>query len=204
MRKMKKLQYRYIFIIAFMVMISIEGYSQRPLPDELLRNTIEGQIEYIKEHTRIYENYRAIREDMFQKINSNIMDSLTANKIEITGLDNLISTLNSANDSLNNSLEETISSLQEVTRTKNNIRLFGLGINKVAYNSIMLTIIAGLIIVLALGFTLFKRNRFVTIKTRDDFKKLNDEFEAYRQSSRLAREKITMDHFREIKKLKGI
>ena len=65
-------------------------------------------------------------------------------------------------------------------------------------------VIAGLIIVLALGFTVFKRNRFVTIKTRDEFKKLNEEFEAYRQSSRLAREKMTMDHFREIKKLKGI
>ncbi|MEA1886558.1 MAG: hypothetical protein U9N72_05050 [Bacteroidota bacterium] len=200
---MKKLRYRYVLIIAFMVMIVNKGNSQRTLPDELLTNTIEGQIEYIEERTRIYENYRAIREDMFQKINSNVMDSLIAYKNEITGLNNRISTLNSANDSLNNSLEKTISSLEDVTRTKNNIRLFGLEINKVAYNLIMLTIIAALIVLLVIGFMLFKRNRYLTIKTRKEFNNLKDEFEEYRQSSRRAREKMTMEHFREIQKLKG-
>ena len=200
--KMKKFQHRYILIIAFMLMIFINGYGQRPLPDELLTNTIEGQINYIEERTRIYENYRAIREDMFQKINSNIMDSLNAYRNEITALNNRISSLNNANETLQNTLDETESSLEEVTRTKNNISLFGLEINKIAYNSIMLIIIAALIVLLVIGFMMYKRNRFMTSKTREDLKNLKDEFEEYRQASRRAREKMTMDHFNEIKKLK--
>ncbi|MEE4214864.1 MAG: hypothetical protein V2I34_07330 [Bacteroidales bacterium] len=200
--KMKKFQHRYILIIAFMLMIFYNGYGQRTLPDELLTNTIEGQINYIEERTRIYENYRAIREDMFQKINSNILDSLNAYRNEISDLNNRITSLNNANESLQNTLDETESSLDEVTRTKNNISLFGLEINKIAYNSLMLIIIASLIVLLVIGFMIYKRNMFMTNKTREDLENLKDEFEEYRQSSRRAREKMTMDHFKEIQKLK--
>jgi len=200
---MKKLQYRSILIIVFMVTLFSKGNGQRPLPDELLTNSIEDQIEYIEEHTRIYENYRAIREDMFQKINNNIIDSLLVYKEEITELNNRISGLDNVNDSLNNSLEETRSELQEVSRTKNEISLMGLEINKTVYNSIMLIIIAALIIILITGYILFKTNRAATIRTKDELKDLKNEFEDYRQSSRRAREKMTIDHFKEIKRLKG-
>lgn len=199
---MKYLQCRFIMIIVLLVLIFNKSSSQRPLPDELLTNTIEEQIEYLEERTRIYENYRAIREDMFQKINSNIIDSLLAYKKEIKGLNNSMSTLSIANDSLNNALEETRSSLQEVSRTKNEISLMGLEINKIIYNSIMLIIIAVLLILLITGYILFKTTRAVTIRTKDELKDLKNEFEEYRQSSRRAREKMTIDHFNEIKRLK--
>ncbi|MGM0463715.1 MAG: hypothetical protein ACQEQW_03560 [Bacteroidota bacterium] len=199
---MKKLPYRFIMIVVLLAIIFNKSNSQRPLPDELLTNTIEEQIEYIEEHTRIYENYRAIREDMFQKINNNIIDSLLAYKKDITQLNNRISSFNTANDSLNNSLEETRSNLQEVSRTKNEISLMGLEINKTVYNSIMLIIIAALIIMLIMGYILFKTNRAGTIRTKNELKDLKNEFEEYRQNSRQAREKMTIDHFKEIQRLK--
>ncbi|HCC71059.1 MAG TPA: hypothetical protein DEQ09_07915 [Bacteroidales bacterium] len=199
---MKKLQYRFIPIIALALMVFNISFGQRPLPDELLNNTIEGQINYLEERTRIYENYRAIREDMFQKINSNVMDSLTAYKGEIVVLNATIRALNSTRDSLNETLEDTKSSLKEVTRTKNEISLFGWQLNKVVYNSVMWMIIAVLLFLLAFGFILFKKNRITTRKTREEIKNLREEFEEYHQSSRLAREKMTIDHFKEIQKLK--
>jgi len=199
---MKKQQFRYLLVIAFTVMMFNEGICQRALPDELLTNTIEGQIQYLEERTRIYENYRAIREDMFQKINNNVLDSLEAYKNEIADLNNRISSLKSTNASLDNSLEETKTSLDEVTRTKNAISLFGMEINKVVYNSVMLIIIAVLIFLLVTGYTAFKRNRHITARTREEIDNLKDEFEEYRQSSRHAREKMTIEHFKEIQKLK--
>ncbi|MFP4489509.1 MAG: hypothetical protein ACLFN1_09420 [Bacteroidales bacterium] len=199
---MKKLHYRFLMIVVLLAIIFNKSNSQRPLPDELLTNTIEDQIEYIEEHTRIYENYRAIREDMFQKINNNIIDSLLAYKRDITQLNNRISAFNTENDSLNNSLEETRSDLQEVSRTKNEISLMGLEINKTVYNSIMLIIIAALIIMLIMGYIVFKTNRAGTIRTKNELKDLKEEFEEYRQNSRQAREKMTIDHFKEIQRLK--
>ena len=67
----------------------------------------------------------------------------------------------------------------------------------------MFAVVAGLIFILAVGFMAFKRNLFTNISTRKELKELHNEFEAYRQSTRIAREKMAMEHFNEIKKLKG-
>jgi len=200
---MNQSRYKYVLIFATMVMVVTKVNGQTTLPDELTKNTIKEQINFIEKHTRIYENYRAIREDMFQKINRNFTDSLSAGKSRIAGLNNLTSTLNRTNDSLNTLLETTRRSLGEITTTKNNIRVLGMEINKVTYNTVMWIIVVGLVVVLTIGFLVFKRNLFVNIRTGKELKELKDEFEAYRQSSRIAREKMIMDHFNELKKLKG-
>jgi hypothetical protein len=200
---MNQSRFKCVLIFAAMITVVIKVNGQTTLPDELSKNTIKEQVNYIEEHTRIYENYRAIREDMFQKINRNFLDSLSAGKGRIAGLNNLTSTLKRSTDSLNTLLETTRISLRETTTTKNNIRVFGMEINKVAYNTVMWTIVAGLLVILAIGFLVFKRNLIVNIRTGKELKELKDEFEAYRQSSRIAREKMAMDHFNEMKKLRG-
>ena len=54
-----------------------------------------------------------------------------------------------------------------------------------------------------MGLLVFNRNMLITFNTKKELKDLKDEFEAYRKTSREAREKMTMDHFIEMKKLKG-
>lgn len=184
-----------------MVVIKLNG--QEILPEELNKSTINEQINFIKERTRIYENFRAIREDMFQKISMNFTDSLSAAKNKISGLNNLTSALNHTNDSLKEVLETTRRNLGDITATKNSISVLGMEINKATYNTVMWIIITGLVIILAIGFLAFKRNMIVNIRTAKELKDLKEEFEAYRQSSRIAREKMSMDHFNELKKLKG-
>jgi hypothetical protein len=200
---MNKIPDKYILIFATLLMVAVKGNGQTTLPEELTKNTIKEQIKYIEERTRIYENYRAIREDMFQKINTNFIDTLSAVKSKIAILNNLTSALNHTTDSLNTLLETTRTSLKEITTTKNNIRVLGMELDKVTYNSIMWIVVAVLVFVLVVGFLAFKRNLFITIRTGKELKELKDEFQAYRQSSRIAREKLEMDHFNEVKKLKG-
>jgi len=200
---MNHISHKCLLLFAAMLIVAIKGNGQTTMPDELNKNNIKEKINYLEEHTRIYENYRAIREDMFQKIKGNFMDSLSTAKSSIDGLRNLRSHLKSTNDSINIILETTRRNLDETTTTKNSIRVLGLEINKVTYNTLMWTIVAGLVVILAIGFLLFKRNFFVTIRTGKELKELKDEFEAYKQSSRIAREKMTMDHFNEIQRLKG-
>lgn len=200
---MKQSRNKCVLIFAAMIMAVIKVNGQTTLPEELTKNTIKEQLSFIEEHTRIYENYRAIREDIFQKINSNVKDSLSAGKNKIAGLNNLTTTLRRTNDSLNTLLETTKISLRETTNSKNNISVLGMEINKGAYNTVMWTIVAVLIIVLAVGFLAFKRNLILNIRTGKELKELKNEFDAYRQSSRIAREKIEMDHFNELKKLRG-
>jgi hypothetical protein len=47
------------------------------------------------------------------------------------------------------------------------------------------------------------QNRSITLRTKKDLNELVDEYEKYKKKTRLEREKMTIDHFNEIKKLRG-
>jgi len=111
--------------------------------------------------------------------------------------------LNQKIDSLTKDLGSTKTSLEEMTNTKESIKVIGLEVKKTDYNRVMWTVIFILGAALVLGFLVFKRNMSVLSDTKKDLQELKTEFEAYRKTSREAREKLTMDHFNEIKKLKG-
>jgi len=191
-------------IAALIVFSTTRGISQTVLPEILVKGTIQEQMNYLEEKTRIYDDYRAIREDMFQKIKNNSVDSLTKAKSKISGFVKLTGNLNVRIDSLNSSLNVTKEELKEISRTKNSISVIGIKIEKTVYNTIMWMIVAGLAFVLVIGFLIFKRNRTITLNTKKELKELNEEFEAYRKKTRLDREKMSMDHFKEIQKLRGI
>ena len=193
----------FIILTASFVPI-IETHSQEVVPEALTSGTLKEQMDFINEKTRIYENYRAIREDMFQKIRKNSLDSLASSKKEIRELKVLILKQGGFTDSLNSALEETKTSLKQITQTKDSIRLLGIEVNKIAYNAVMWLIVAVLFGALGAGFVIFKHNRSVTSQTKKNFEDLKTEFETYRKTSREAREKMSMAHFNEIKKLKGI
>jgi hypothetical protein len=176
---------------------------QNDLPDVFEHGTIPEQLKYLDEHTRIYENYRAIREDMFRNISRNTMDTLKNAKSRINGLNLHTTALNNRIDSLKKSMEASGNELAEMTRTKDSIGVIGLEINKKTYNSIMWSILGALVLLLLTGFLTFRRGRIVNLRTKKDLNDLKEEFEKYRTKTRLEREKMTIDHFNEIKKLKG-
>lgn len=180
--------------------------AQTPVPglmDGLKSGTVRDQLDFVENRTRIYDNFRAVREDMFQKIKRNVTDSLAASEKKISDLSRRVALLNGRIDSISNSLQTTKTALDDMTSTKNSIRVLGMNVNKTTYNGIVWTIIAGLLVLLSFGSVIFKRNQAITSNTKKELEDLRTEFEEYRKQSRIAREKMTMDHFNEIKKLRG-
>jgi len=194
---------RIAFAFGLMTMFPFAGYSQTAVPDVLQNGTLKQQMDFIQEKTRIYEDFRAIREDMFQKMKVNSLDSLKAAKSEIKGLKNDTRRLNSTIDSLNTSVGTIRADLDQMTKTKNSISLMGIEINKNVYNGVLWSIIVALAGLLTAGFMAYQRNHKVTTQTKKECEELKKEFEAYRKASREAREKMSMTHFNELKKLRG-
>lgn len=203
MKIMSRTGIRSALIFFISVTAVLRGESQNTMPDILLNGSLKQQMEYIQEKTRIYEEYRAIREDMFQKIKKNALDSLQAAKNDIIRLEDLKAGLYNKIDSLNNSLVTVRQELDQMTKTKDSIRLLGINVNKSAYNAVMWIIVAVLAGLLSVGFLIFKRNFSITAHTKKEFEDLKKEFEAYRKASREAREKMSMAHFNELKKVRG-
>ena len=177
--------------------------GQTEMPEVLKQGKLTEQLNYIEERTRIYEYYRAIREDMFQQIKRNAIDSLRTSESRNTELTTEINELNFRIDSLNRIVAGARAGLDEAIKTKNAINVLGLNINKFAYNSVMWIIVASLAGILVIGFLIFRRNLIVAKHTRTDLEELKTEFEEYRKQSRLAREKMSMDHFNEIRRLRA-
>jgi predicted nucleic acid-binding Zn-ribbon protein len=203
MGKMDFAGIRFALTFVLMILLPFIGKSQTAMPETLVKGSLKEQMNYIQEKTRIYEDYRAIREDMFQKIKGNSLDSLNTAKTEIIGLKINARDLKITIDSLNASIGTVKADLDKMVKTKNSIRLLGIEINKVAYNAVLWTIIATLAGILIIGFLAFKRNRAVTVHAKKEFEELKKEFEAYRKASREAREKMSMTHFNELKRLRG-
>lgn len=194
---------KHVLVATVIFFTVVKAMGQTGMPAELTSSAILEQINYVEKHTRIYDNFRAIREDIYQKVNQNFIDTLLAERSRIEALEKLTSGLNAKTDSLNGLLSTTRASLDDVTTTKNSIKFLGLEIRKGVYNTIMWTIVGALVFIMILGFLVFKRNLVVLLRTEKDLKELKEEFAAYKQSSRLAREKLEMDNFRALQKLKG-
>jgi cell division protein FtsB/uncharacterized coiled-coil protein SlyX len=187
-----------LVVLAFPV---IKGQSS--LPEDLIKNSLKDQLNYLENRTRIYENYRAIREDMFQRLKQNVNDSVAFDRRVITSLNNTVSSLNKRIDSLEQNLDSTKVMLYGMTATKNSIKILGMVVNKVVYNSIMWSIIVGLLVLFGIGFIAFKGAVQSFKRTKTDLEELKEEFESYRKTSREAREKMSMDHFNELRRLRG-
>jgi hypothetical protein len=194
---------RFFLISTVILLVPLTAWSQTTMQEPVLKGTLTEQMNYIQEKTRIYEGYRAIREDMFQKLKVNSLDSLNAAKEDINSL--RINAIGKSRtiDSLNANLGQLRASLDKISRTKNSMSFFGVEINKSAYNTVLWTIIVILSSILTAGFLAFKRNHSVTAHNRRECEELRKEFDAYRKASREAREKMSMAHFNELKRLRG-
>jgi preprotein translocase subunit SecF len=190
-----------ILICSFFLEIPV-ATGQTTMPEVMDTGTLRDQLNYIHERTRIYENYRAIREDIFQKMRSNTMDSLSDAKLNINNLELLLSDRNAKIDSLNRHLQTTENDLTLAIKNKNILSFLGITMSKTYYNTIMWSVIIALIALLVLLFLTFARNRTITVQLRKDLNETREEFEEYRKTSRERYEQLVVSHFNEIKKLK--
>ena len=53
--------------------------------------TLDAQLNYIHENTRVYNDYRAIRDDIFLKMKRNVRDTLNASRLNVEELKCLLS-----------------------------------------------------------------------------------------------------------------
>jgi hypothetical protein len=200
---MRHVIFKFAALLVIVLSAGFRSYSQEALPDVFKKETIPEQLKYLEDHTRIYQNYRAIREDMFQSITKNTNDTISKARSRINHLIQRTNVLNNRIDSLKKSQEGFNAQLSEVTRLKDSITVVGLAINKKTYNTFMWTVVGVLVLLLLIGYLTFRQNRIVTLRTKKDLVDLKDEYEKYQKKTRLEREKMTIDHFNEIKKLRG-
>lgn len=177
--------------------------AQTITPEVLDTATLQQQLDYMEERMNTYNGYRAVRDDIFLKMNKNSLDSLNAAKREIRKLEASLATTKSDMVSLQETLQQTSEDRDLAIKNKNSLSFLGIQMNKALYNSILWIIILALVALLIMLFLMFKRSFVVTRQTTKDLEETREEFETYRQQSRERYEKLVVQHHQEVLRLKG-
>ena len=165
--------------------------------------SLETQLDYIQENTRVYNDYRAIREDVFLKLKRNMADSLMGEKLQVAQLNSRLSERDFQIENLNTDLARTKNERDEAIRNKNSLTVFGISLNKAIYNSVMWFIVLGLAVTAIIMLVLFRRSHIVTSQLKNELEASQAEFDDYRKSAREKYEKLVVSHHHEIMKLKN-
>ena len=165
--------------------------------------SLEAQLEYLTEKTRVYDEFRAIREDVYRKAKSNALDSLNLQKLEVARLKSELSEREFEIETLNTNMARTKNERDQAIRTKDSFMFLGMEVQKGVYNTIMWIIVIILLTGSVFLFLLFKRSYAVTTQTNKQLKALQEEFEEYRKSSREKYEKLVISHHNDLMKLKN-
>ena len=183
--------------------VFVPTYAQSSMPEVLDTGTIEQQLNYLEERTRIYSDFRAIREDMFQKIKTNTNDSLITKKNNVLQLEGKILDQGNTIDSLRSALHATNQELELAIKNRNRLAFLGIPMHKVLYNTIMWIAIAALAFLTGILFLSSKRALSSAKRNKHDLEELREEFETYRKETRERQEQLVVKHHNELKKLKG-
>ncbi len=200
--KRKKEFYSITRMVMLVMLAGWQLTSAQSIQEVLDSATLENQMNYVEEHTRIYENFRAIREDAFQKLKRNSIDTLTRAKLEIATLNSELTDRNVEIETLNTDLARAKNERDQAIRTKDSFTLLGIEMNKGIYSTVLWIIILILILFGVIMFLLFKRAFIVTSQTQKELVNLTEEYENHKKNAREKYEKLVVNHHNEIMKLK--
>ncbi len=203
MKTLLKSHFTPIVIICLMSLSAGRLSGQSSTPEVLDTGTLEEQLDYLEERTRIYNDFRAIREDMFQKIKSNSLDSLEAAKNNIQLLEGRLTESHALIETQQADLQEANKQLEQAIKNRDRMIFIGIPMQKALYNSIVWMIIAALATLSVILFLSTRRSVSSTRRYRRDLEETKEEFEAYRKQSRERQEQLVVKHHQEIRKLKG-
>jgi hypothetical protein len=190
-----------IFFLLLIGHTSVRG--QNSMPEVLNNGTLKQQLDYLNEKTRIYNGFRAVRDDMFLKMLTNSNDSLVAAKIDIIQLQVQLQALNDSINELQADLNNTNDKLEQAIINRDRLKFIGIPVHKSLYNSIMWIVIAALAVLSVILFLSAKRNFSVSKHLKKDLEEVKEEFEAYRKQTRERQEQLVVKHHNELKKMRG-
>jgi len=107
-------------------------------------------------------------------------------------------------DSLENLLADVSEERDQAISDRDSLFLLGIPLSKTFYNALLWSIIGILAVLFVSVLFMFFRSNTITRQKTNDLKELQEEYEEYRKTSRERFEQQSIDHFNELKRLKGI
>ncbi|WP_235295776.1 hypothetical protein [Portibacter marinus] len=179
------------YALAFLWVSVLTGQGSNENTGSLNDGTIDSQYDYLLDKSNNYQQYKVVRKDFLNKFYGNVADTLESNNNEIANLNRTIIMQEESVDSMKSKVETLQSDLAQVNKEKDSFSLFGILLNKSTYNTMMWSLILGLLGALIFYIFRFNRSHAVTAKAKENLSKTKSEFDAYRKKT-LEKEQVLM------------
>lgn len=201
--KISKLFIFLIALAAFNIGAAQEGEEEKLSLDE---GPISSQFDYLSKRSGNYRadgvRYEVVKESNLYKLRSNVLDSIAALNKNTAALKITIAEHEATISSLNNKLEETTQSLEEVTAEKDSMSFLGIPVSKGTYNFILWTIIVVLFLLLGMFIYRFRNSNQLTQEAKQNLSDLELEYEDHRRRALEREQKISRQLQDELNKQK--
>jgi len=197
---------KFIFFVSFFIFLSFETYAQETkddTPKQSLNNgTIENQFNYLYKKSGSYQEYKVVKKVFYQKIKGNVLDSLKTLKKSLNETKQTVDVQASEINSLKTNLKTTNDNLTSVSKEKDNIKFLGISMTKGAYNTILWSIIFGLLGLLAFFIFRFKSSNTITKQANELLAETEEEFDQYKAVALEREQKVRRELQDELNKQK--
>ncbi|AEL28577.1 hypothetical protein [Cyclobacterium marinum] len=174
----------FLFTLFLSISFTLSAQEQTaPSTAELENGTIEEQFEYIKKISTNYQEYKVIKLRSLEKLQNNILDSLSGYKSTIQELKVTLQENKTQINDLNQKLSTTKADFDRAVEEKDSFSIFGMLLHKNFYNNLVWGIIILLILTLVISYFRFKKSHQVTAETQQSLEDLREEFELHRRNT---------------------
>ena len=167
---------KYLLLLCFLV-VSITGFSQ----DD--SNSIESQFIKVVDKSNSYQKYKVIKKTKIEGLRKNVLDTIEMLELKIATSKVEIGNLKSKIELLTKTLDTTKSKLAASIEEEDKIEALGLVMTKTTYNTLLWSIISGLLGLL--GFLLYKHKNGheITKNTKLRLTEVESDFDAHRKKT---------------------
>ncbi len=195
-----------IFTLTLFLFLSGSTFGQdkeENVPKPSLDNgTIESQFDYLYRKSSSYQEYKVVKKTFYYKIKANVIDSLNSLKTELTEIKNVVATQSKEINDLKSNLKTTNDNLTDVTKEKDNIKFIGMPMTKASYNTLLWSVIFGLLILLLVFIFKFKTSNAITKQANALLADTETEFDSYKATSLEREQKVRRELQDELNKKK--
>ena len=123
-------------------------------------------------------------------------------KTELTEIKNVVATQSKEINDLKSNLKTTNDNLTDVTKEKDNIKFIGMPMTKASYNTLLWSVIFGLLILLLVFIFKFKTSNAITKQANALLADTETEFDTYKATSLEREQKVRRELQDELNKKK--
>lgn len=193
-----------ISLLAFNLQFAQEDGEQET--QSLDGGSINNQFEYLYKKSGNYraegKKYEVVRTISLDKLKANVLDTLNVYNKKIGELNGTIAGHETTITGLNKKLGETTNNLAAVTEEKDSMSFLGILVSKITYNTILWSIIAGLLALTLFFMFKFRNSNVLTQEAKSNLSELETEYEDHRRRALEREQKISRQLQDELNKYK--